>query len=54
MSFFILKKIIHKHMFVWYNVFRSDKMYAYIKGRIEEQTSNQIILENNNIEYIYS
>ena len=26
-------------------------MYAYIKGRIEEQTSNQIILENNNIGY---
>lgn len=26
-------------------------MYAYIKGKIEEQTSNQIILENNNIGY---
>ncbi len=26
-------------------------MYAYIKGRIEEQTSNQIILEDNNIGY---
>ena len=51
MSFFHNKKTIPKHMFVWYNISRSDKMYAYIKGKIEDQTSNQIILENNNIGY---
>ena len=28
-----------------------DNMYAYIKGKVTEQTSNQIIVENNGIFY---
>lgn len=28
-----------------------DNMYAYIKGKVTEQTSNQIIVENNGIGY---